>query len=124
MKTILALLITFSFFSCGNSAEEKKSSNPDYNSSLEKVEKGMNMDDVDKIAGRPSRMEDLGVSQTDTKATHIVQWYYGNNQSVMFENEIVVGVDLDIEATQKKFQHMRDSVEALGGNTGGMIQPQ
>lgn len=124
MKTIFAFLFSIAFFSCGNSAEEKKSANPDYNFALEKIEKGMDMDEVDKIAGRPTRMDDLGITQTDTKATHIVQWNYGNNQSVMFENEIVVGVDLDIEASQKQMQHIIDSAKAADGSSGVIVQPQ
>ena len=96
----------------------------EYNESLEKVKHEMNFADVEVLAGKPTSVENLGTSVSETGDTvHLVQWFYGKNQSVIFTNKKVTGVDLDMKATQQHIQHIIDSAKAAEGNSGFTITP-
>jgi hypothetical protein len=83
---------------------------------LDKVEKKMTYEQVEKIAGKPTNIEDLGVSSSENGDTiHLVAWYFGNNESVTFINGLVDNVDIDRAATQKRLQEIIDSAKQATG---------
>ncbi len=124
MNKIFILLITVIVFGCNSN--EKTEGDPNYNASLEKIKNEMSFGEVEAITGLNYKVEDLGKSETENGDTsHLVQWFYGTNQSVMFTNGKVSGVDLDMKASMEKIQHIIDSAKAVDGSNGGIqIQPQ
>ncbi len=86
----------------------------------------MTFEETEAITGISYKVEDLGKAETENgDTTHLIEWLYGNNQSIMFTNGKVSGVELDIKATQERIQHIMDSAKAVGGENGGaIIQPQ
>ena len=79
---------------------------------------------VEDLTGKPASVDDLGTATSETGDTsHLVQWYFGTNQSVLFTNGKVSGVELDIKASQERIHHIMDSAKAVEGSSGQMIQP-
>lgn len=124
MKKIFILLFAVLFFSCNS--HEKTEGDPNYNGSLEKIQNGMTFEEVESVTGLSYNVEDLGKSETEAGDTsHLIQWLFGTNQSIMFTNGKVSGVELNIRATQERIQHIIDSAKASGGENGNaIIQPQ
>lgn len=124
MNKILILLLLAIVYSCNSNT--KTEGEPDYNDSLEKIENGMTFKEVESITGIANKVEDLGKSETETgDTTHLIQWFYGTNQSIMFTNGKVSGIDLDMKASSERIQHIIDSAKAADGTSGGIqIQPQ
>ncbi len=86
----------------------------------------MTFEEVEAITGLSYTIEDLGKSETENgDTTHLIQWFFGTNQSIMFTNGKVSGVELNIKASQERIQHIMDSAQAAGTENGGaIIQPQ
>lgn len=86
----------------------------------------MTFEEAESITGLSYTIEDLGKSETETgDTTHLIQWYFGTNQSIMFTNGKVSGVELDIKSSRERIQHIMDSAQAVGTANGGVIiQPQ
>ncbi|MEI7803114.1 MAG: hypothetical protein WCI97_10740 [Bacteroidota bacterium] len=122
MKQILFLSAFLFLFSCNG----KKNADPNYNSALENVKTNMNFKEVEDLTGKPASIQDLGTSTTETGDTsHLIQWFFGTNQSVMFTNGKVSGIDLDMKTSMENIQHIMDSAKAVDGTSGGIqIQPQ
>lgn len=122
MKQIFFFSAFLFLFSCNG----KKNADPNYNSALENVKTNMNYKEVEVLTGKPASIQDLGTSTSETGDTsHLIQWFFGTNQSVMFTNGKVSGVDLDMNASMEKIQHIMDSAKAVDGTSGGIqIQPQ
>ena len=79
---------------------------------LDGVKKEMSMSDVRDVTGEPTNIEDLGTAtDEDGDTTHIVTWYYGDNESVTFINSKVNDIDMDRAATQKRLNEIMDSAK-------------
>ena len=102
----------------------KTHTDPNYNAALEEVKTNMSFKEVEDLTGKPATVDDLGTATSETGDTsHLVQWYFGTNQSVLFTNGKVSGVELDIKASQERLHHIMDSAKAVEGSSGQMIQP-
>ncbi len=121
MKQLVFLSAFVFLFACNS----KTHTDPNYNAALEGVKTDMGFKEVEDLTGKPASVEDLGTSTSETGDTsHLVQWYFGTNQSVMFTNGKVSGVELDIKVSQERIQHIIDSAKAADGSSGQLIQPQ
>ena len=102
----------------------KTRTDPNYNATLEEVKTNMSFKEVEDLTGKPASVDNLGTATSETGDTsHLVQWYFGTNQSVIFTNGKVSGVELDIKASQERIQHIMDSAKAVDGTQGQMITP-
>ncbi|MEO6169049.1 MAG: hypothetical protein ABIO46_10265 [Chitinophagales bacterium] len=89
---------------------------------LSKVKIGMTFIEVLEVAGIPDEKINVGVT-TDPFGlqTKTEEWHYGENQLIIIVNDTVNGIDLDVQRTYQKIQHIIDSAKAAG-DTSVMIQ--
>ncbi len=116
-RQFIFLFLFIFIFSC-NQGKKKT----DFMEELTEVKNGMSMEEVIAIADKPGSTQDLGLATSETGDTsHFFQWFYGVNQSILFTNGKVSGVDLDIKATQERIQHIMDSAKTVDAVNGGVI---
>jgi hypothetical protein len=111
MKNTILFFLGIILFSCNNPKIEGKNY-------IEPIKIGMSNEKVIELIGKPSNIEDLG-SFTDENGitTKIENWFYGNNQSLTFKNNVVTGMDYNIRITNEKIQHTIDSAKAAENRT-------
>lgn len=99
-------IILFIYFGCADRTGTPSKFN------LEKVKKGMTIDQVRSVAGEPTAIEMLGtVTDEQGEETKMIIWYYGDNETVTYFNDTVNSIDTDLRASNERIQHIMDSAK-------------
>ncbi len=105
----LALLLGAGFSACNNHNKPDVPLVYTGNKKLLELKNGMSTSEVKDAAGKPDKVDNLGSYEEGGKTHTRLLWHYGDNQNVMFEDDKVISIVLDVQKQEQDAQRIMDS---------------